>query len=222
MKRSTMPKRPSRTTPAHKGGRYGASPRRLTATQFLTRLKRGQLAQPQHAELQAGSAASVTPPTGQAAGVLARLQDQLAKAVAEQPVAIATRPLLRVSSVDLWRPHLGLLPQRHASALNAVGGSVEAGRLQLLVLLEARDQARTRLAGYAAAGVRELWVLDLCAAWTDSYRSPWAGSFQSRTLWYPGEGAPIAALPGVQVEALEEGFQPERSLLDGPECRGPS
>lgn len=60
-----------------------------------------------------------------------------------------------------------------------------------------------RLAAYALAGVREVWVLDLVRGWTEAYRAPWGGSYRSRTLWYPGEEVPIAALGGAVVESLE-------------------
>ncbi len=58
---------------------------------------------------------------------------------------------------------------------------------------------------YARVGIREVWLLDLERGWTEAYRTPWAGAFTSRTLWYPGEEVPLAALGGAGVLALEFG-----------------
>src|SRR5690554_6032796 len=59
-----------------------APPETVEASRFLTLLKRGQLAHPQHTKLRAGRPRLVRPPTGQAASVLQRLERQLAAASA--------------------------------------------------------------------------------------------------------------------------------------------
>lgn len=184
----------------------------------MTLLKRGQLAHPQHAELRAGRPVLVRPPTGQAAGVLQRLERELGAAAAGSGAQVASRPLVRLSVSDLWRPHLGLFPAREAGSVRLLGATVEARRALLLVVLTNNGAKDERLAGYASAGVRELWCVSLCHGWTVRYRSPWAGVYGSRTLWYPGEGVPVGGLGGVQVEALEEGFQPAGLFEGGPDC----
>lgn len=193
----------------------------MAAAHFVTLLKRGQLAAPQHAELRAGKPHRVRPVTGQAAGVLQRLRRELEVAVvgAGLQASVSVRPLVRLGGTDLWRPQLALFPAREGAALTTQGATVEAARALLVVELGEGAAEAERLAGFASGGVGELWSLCLCQGWTVRYRSPWAGRFQSRTLWYPGEAVPVAALAGVQVEALEEGYRPATLLAGGPDCR---
>lgn len=76
---------------------------------------------------------------------------------------------------------------------------------KLLLVVEVtrdRSSAHQRLAHYAAAAVREAWLIDLRAYYTEVYRSPWAGLYRSRTLWYPGEAVPISTVPGLALVAL--------------------
>ena len=184
----------------------------------MTLLKRGQLADPQNAELRAGRPVRARPLTGQAASVLQRLERLLVQASVGSGVQVSARPLVRLGAEDLWRPHLALFPAGAVSAIHASGATTEAASARLVVLLGRGEVKPERLAGYAAAGVGEVWSVSLCEGWTVRYRSPWAGRYQSRTLWYPGEGVPVAALSGVQGEALEEGFKPAGVFAGGPDC----
>ncbi|MCO5174648.1 MAG: Uma2 family endonuclease [Trueperaceae bacterium] len=126
------------------------------------------------------------------------------------------------------------------SDLIRAGGGVEAEAVVLAVELatadagvrqsaESRSSGRSpaqrgtqtawsteaRLAAYAAAGVREVWSVDVRRGWTEAYRSPWGGAYRSRTLWYPGEAVPVTGLTDVAVETL--GAEPpwEGSALGG-------
>lgn len=192
----------------------------MSAAHFLTLLKRGQLADPLFVELRGGRPQRAKPATGQTAGVLQRLERELAAAAAGAGAQVSIRPLVRLGAGDLWRPQFGLFPAGQAAGLHRLGATVEAGRALLVVELGGGATEAERLAGFAASGVSELWSLCLCRGWTVRYRSPWAGRFQSRTLWYPGEAVPLARLSGVQVEALEEGYRPAALLAGGPDCRG--
>ncbi len=221
MKRSAAQRRTVPRARGHApGGQPGHSSAALTGAEFVTLLKREQVADPHNAELRAGRAVRARPLTGQAAGVLQRLEQLLVQACAGTALQVRARPLVRLGPADLWRPHLGLMPARETSTIHASGATTEAASSRLIVLVGRGEVGPERLAGYAAAGVGELWSVSLCAGWTVRYRSPWAGRYQSRTLWYPGEGVPVAALSGAPVEALEEGFQPAGLFAGGPDCGG--
>lgn len=202
-----------------RGARTVRGPRpaaeRLPATAFVLRLKAGLVADPRRAELAGGALAWVPPAAWQEAEVLARLAASLDK-VSGQALALAEAPLLRVGPADLWRPRLALLGPGRGRPAPGPGATLEAAGALLVVESghPAPDLAE-RLAGYAAAGVREAWVLDLREGWTVAYRSPWGGAYASRTLWYPGEGVPVGALPGRSVATLERGFRPLRSRGGG-------
>lgn len=184
----------------------------INAVKFLSLLKRGQVPHAADAELRSGRARRSRPLVGQAATSVRALGGALSALVAGTDLVLLERPLVRVGSEDLWRPELCLLASRHYG-LASDSATVEPGRLLLIV--EATNAARMqqRLLGYAGAGVREVWSLDLCQGWTVRYRSPWGGVFRSRTLWYPGEEIPVAARAGHSVETLDLDFAPQ------PNCK---
>ena len=190
----------------------------LNATQFLTLLKRGRLAVPRLTELRGGRAVRLRQPAGQAAGVLQRLERQLGEALADSAAVVRVRPLVRLGAADLWRPPLALFPARGSSALGGVWATEEAAAALLVVLTGSGEAVQARMAGYAAAKAREVWVLDLCAGWTVRHLSIWAGKYQSRTLWYPGERVPVASRTGVVIEPLEQDYRPADKLAGGPDC----
>ena len=192
----------------------------MDAGEFLSRLKRGAFVDPPLAELRGGRPARARPAAGQAAVVLRRLEQQLAQVVGNSGSAVYYRPLVRVGPADVWRPPLALAPTRVTATPALVWGTFEAAKALLIVEIGDDGAALDRAAGYAAAGVPELWLLSLCQGWTVRYRSPWAGGFASRTLWYPGEGVPLVALGSAHVEALERGYSPAHPLAGGPDCGG--
>src|SRR5690606_23914026 len=73
-----------------------------------------------------------------------------------------------------------------------LGGSHDPRAAAFVVeAVRGRSSREQRLPLYAAAGVRELWLLDVGRGWTEVFRSPWRGLYRSRTLWYPGEPMPL-------------------------------
>jgi len=109
-------------------------------------------------------------------------------------------PGLRLSRQDLLRPDLALLD---ASPHFGRGASRPGGEALLAVdVMRAPSSKDVRLPLYARGRVREFWLLDLENGWVEVYRAPAAGSYRSRTLWYPGETVGPAALEGVRVEVL--------------------
>lgn len=202
-------------------GRVAEAGARLSASQFLTRLKGGRVGHAHLAELQGGLIVVDQPAAGQAAEVLARLVGELERQAGRAGARTVVRPLLRLGPADLWRPHVGLVAERSALALDHPGATLEPANALLIVLLAPKEAAAERVARYAAAGVRELWCVSLCWGFTVRYGSPWAGRFRSRTLWYPGEALPVAALASARVEALEAGFRPAERRAGGPDCGGP-
>lgn len=162
---------------------------------------------------------SRAPPEPACADLLARLERRLARVVAREPrvapgvglpIALERAPLTRLGPTDVLRPELALVaPPRRGPGRTGSGpvgsgpvGSFDASSLLLVVEASCHTGDDARLGSYAEAGVREVWWVDVAQGWTEALRSPWAGRFRSRTLWYPGEAVPIAGLWGVAVEAL--------------------
>jgi hypothetical protein len=158
------------------------------------------------------------------------------------PVEVLTLALVRLGPESVLRPDLTLLarPRRWGpgpapSDLVRAGGGVEPEAVVLAVELATADgggrrteprssvprgtqaawPTEARLAAYAAAGVREVWSVDVLRGWTEAYRSPWGGAYRSRTLWYPGEAVPVTGLADVAVETLGAELPWERGALGG-------
>ena len=62
-----------------------------------------------------------------------------------------------------------------------------------------RGDRRVKLALYAAAGIPEFWIVNLEASEVEIYRSPAGDTYASVERKRPGDGATIAALPGVTI-----------------------
>ena len=194
----------------------------MTVGAFLARQRAGALHEGPRAELVAGRpvpVGSLSPP--EAAALVALGQAFQANELTDLGVEVLPWAPLRLGPVDLVRAALALLPgpafearrsdggqSRHPSkdpgSTPGIGGSHDPAAALLVVetVTTATGQPQ-RLARYAAAGARELWLLDVRRGWVESLRSPWRGEYRSRTLWYPGESVPISALHTVSVEALE-------------------
>lgn len=184
----------------------------------------GTLREGPRAELIGGRVTlSERPGAAHVAAVLA-LEDRLRALELDEVVIVARAPAVRLGPTDLLRPDLALLVDAESAQAGAVppfarrarqsalhrevvapglGGSYDPAAVLLVVeVSRGRVSLERRLPLFAAAGIRELWLIDLQHGWTEALRAPWRGAYRSRTLWYPGERVPVVALPGVMVEAL--------------------
>lgn len=211
--RSEVPGRES-----HAAGRNGAGGGEgrgapLAAAGFLALLRDGSLAHTGSWELRAGQVRARRLLSGPQAEVVAALRAALQGVVRSEllPAVVRARPLVRLGADEVLRPELALIataapaPDSHEAVGHERFGDAGATPRSVLLAVEVARGASARLAAYAGAGVREVWVLDLERTWTEAYRSPWRGVFTSRTLWYAGEEVPLGALPGVAVQALALG-----------------
>lgn len=183
----------------------------VTAVAFLARWRSEERGASARVELRNGREAARPALEPACAGVLRRLERRLGRVVAREPrlapgvsgpLTSRARPLVRIGPYDVLRPELALIAAGGPSAAG-LGGSFDAADVLLAVETAcAGESPDERLARYASARVREVWLLELERGWVEALRAPWAGRYRSRTLWYPGEAVPIAALWSVAVEAL--------------------
>ena len=117
-----------------------------------------------------------------------------------QDRVVRFQPPLRLGSEDLLRPDLVLFEDQPRFGTAAAYAPEDARLIAEVVRPGASHDVR--LPRYAAARVPDVWLLDVERGWAEVYRAPAAGSFRSRTLWYPGEKVRVAALGSVAVEAL--------------------
>lgn len=184
----------------------------LSAAGFIAQLRGGTLADAGRMELVDGMVRWPERLSATAALAVTGLEARLLAEVGRvrQPGApqLLAGPLLRLGPYLLLRPALALTAEpQHPGMTPLLGESTGVEGLLLVVeVQQQRAVAHQRLAHYAAAAVREAWLLDLSGGYTEAYRSPWAGRYHSRTLWYPGEAVPVSALQGVAVVALTDSW----------------
>lgn len=190
----------------------------MTVGAFLARQRAGALHEGPRAELVDGRAAPALHVSPSEAAALVTLTRNLhAAGVGDLGVDIVQWAPLRLGPVDLVRAPVALMPgpsfvqrgrggearERQGESTAGIGGSHDPAAALLVVETVATAAAqRERLARYAAAGARELWLLDVRRGWVESLRSPWRAEYRSRTLWYPGEAVPISTLHTVSLEVL--------------------
>ncbi|HET8984746.1 MAG TPA: Uma2 family endonuclease [Trueperaceae bacterium] len=191
----------------------------MTVAAFLARQRSGALHEGPRAELVDGKVVAGAPLDPGEASALVNLTKAFAQAgLGDLGVEVLTWAPLRLGPIDLVRAAVVLLPGpayveerpddaptvgRGRDVGAGIGGSYDPASSLLLVetVRPGRDQ-HERLARYAAAGAREVWLLDVRRGWIESFRSPWRREYRSRTLWYPGESVPLSSVHSVAVEAL--------------------
>ncbi|MFO7544690.1 MAG: Uma2 family endonuclease [Trueperaceae bacterium] len=183
----------------------------VTAAAFLARWRYGERSTGARSELLHGREVARPAPDPACSGVLRRLERRLGRVVAREPrlapgvsgpLTARARPLVRIGPHDVLRPELALIAAGGPTAAG-LGGSFDAADVLLAVEAACADpRFDERLARYASAGMREVWLLELERGWVEALRAPWGGRYHSRTLWYPGEAVPVAGLWSVAVEAL--------------------
>jgi len=191
----------------------------MTVGAFLARQRSGALHEGPRAELVAGRVVAGASLAPSEAAALVNLSAAFALAgLPDMGIDVVPWAPLRLGPIDLVRAAMALLPtpaffdddeveprwtRRPRPAGAGIGGSYDPAATLLVVETPGAGTAlQPRLASYAAAGAREVWLLDTRRGWVESFRSPWRSEYRSRTLWYPGESVPVSALVGVAVEAL--------------------
>ena len=184
----------------------------VTVPAFLAALRSGALAEGPRAELLGGRVVPGHTPSPTQMAVLAHVHAGIASREVREAGGIAVvNPAFRLGPGDLLRADLSLLraPDAYAGARGAavatagVGGSFDPQAAVVIIeLARGRSTRELRVPLYAAAGARELWLLDVIRGWTEVLRSPWRGAYRSRTLWYPGEALRLQELDGLEVVAM--------------------
>ena len=175
---------------------HGTRLPQVTVAAFLASLRAGTLPEGPRAELVNGRVRAARLPSPKETALLAHLAAQLGghELTAAGVVAVLAAPL-RLSPWDLLRADLAAFPAPGRRGELGLGGSYDpAAALLVAEVVRGRDTQGERAPLYAAAGVRELWLLDAARGYTEVLRSPWRGLYRSRTLWYPGEAVRPLAL----------------------------
>lgn len=191
-----------RAEPNASAGSFGRATRGLSVAAFLALQRAGSLLEGPRAELLAGAVSTAARLEPREAASLIWLERELRAAAAEAAGDGATlverAVAFRLGPNDLLRADLALLSP--AGAAGGMGGSTDPKTASLIIeVMRGRASHEVRAPLYAAAGAKELWLLDVSRGWTEVLRSPWRGLYRSRTLWYPGEVLAVPQLGGIEV-----------------------
>jgi len=181
------------------GARPGAAPTRLNVAEFLARQRGGALPGGPRAELMGGTLLVAPLPRPPEVAAVVALASRLEPLIGGRAL-LEFRPALHLGEADLLRPDVALLDAAPRFGRARARPGSEA--LLAVEVVRGATTMQSRLPRYAAGGVGEAWLLDLAHGWVEVYRSPAAGRYRSRTLWYPGELVGVVALDGVRVEVL--------------------
>jgi len=133
------------------------------------------------------------------AAVVTRAHDAL---VAELGNSATVRVQSPVALDDLWEPEPDLAVCVRRNDYYATGHPRPSDVLLLVEVADSslrRDRAR-KVARYGAAGVPEVWLIDLSAETLEVYQEPGSDGYESRTTHGPGETLTPVRLPDVSVE----------------------
>ncbi len=172
---------------------------RLTVDEYYRMAEAGVLAPDARVELIEGEIVDKAPMKSRHAGVIARLNGLLNRAVGEAAVVTCQTPL-RLS--DRSEPEPDLLVLRPRADFYTQAHPTPA---DVLLLIEVSDTTLAydrsiKLPLYAKYGVAEVWIVDLTNNLVRFFRQPQADTYADITATETPGAVPVALLPGVHVE----------------------
>ncbi len=169
---------------------------RFTVEDYQRMAEAGILTEDDRVELIAGNVVDRGPIDVPHSGCVTALTDVLRELVGPR-VSLHVQNPIRLGNDSMPRPDLALL---------------ERGRYQrrhptpddILLVIEVSDSSRdydrnTKLPLYAAAGIREAWIVDLVAEVIERYTEPREGRYQQVARAGRGEAITSAVLPAIVV-----------------------
>jgi Uma2 family endonuclease len=134
-------------------------------------------------------------------GTVNRLNDMLVRKFLDRAL-VSTQNLLRIGNFGLPQPDLTLLKPR-----DDFYTTVHPTPTDVFVLVEVADSSikhdrDTKLPSYAENGVPEVWIVNLNANYTEVYRDPLDGAYQTQFTVPKGSSVAPLAFPNDAVVLL--------------------
>ena len=179
--------------------------RRFTVDEYLKMVETGILSEDDRVELLDGEIVKMPPPPGPdhnaPTGILTRL---FVLGVGSRAVVLPG-PTLRLSKRSAPEPDFVLL---RPDPRNYRDRYPEPGDVLLLVEISdssIRRDRQLKLPLYAAAGIREYWIVDVQSETVEAYKDPAGSSFASVWVFRRGESLSPSAFPDLRI-AVDEIF----------------
>lgn len=153
-------------------------------------------------ELIEGEVVEMNPIGSHHASSVDRLNRSFSKQTADRAIIRVQNPV-RLSDLSEPQPDLALLKPR-----DDFYASSHPTAADVLLLVEVADSSLAfdsgvKLALYAAAGIPEVWIINLSAALVESHRSPQSGRFSEHDSHVKGDQISPAALPDLSLDVAE-------------------
>jgi Uma2 family endonuclease len=177
-------------------------PHRFTAAAYYQMLRTGILHEDDRVELLGGQVVQMSPSGPLHAATTDRLGDRLAAATAGRALVRRQNPL-DLGEWDAPEPDVAVVRPR---ADYYAGGHPTAA--DVLLAVEVADSSLaydqwTKAALYAAAGVREVWVVNLPERALEVYRAPGPSGYQDRQTHQRGARVAPLAFPELRLAVAD-------------------
>ena len=174
----------------------GARPRRFTVEEYHRMAEAGILAEDDRVELIAGEIVELSPIGIRHADCVTALTDLLRELIGRE-VSLRVQSPLRLDTGHEPQPDIALVKRRRYRQAHPMPGDA-------LLLIEVADSSRdydrnVKLPLYAAAGIPEVWIVDLVDDTIERHTDPHAGRYRHRVLAGRGESLSSTVLPAITL-----------------------
>lgn len=172
--------------------------KRWTVGDYHRMIEAGLLSKEDRVELLGGEIVEVSPIGGRHAHVVAKLDRRIQSLVEDRAVVWVQMPV-RLSDDSEPEPDLTLLRWK-----DDLYPSIPTAADVLLVVEVADTSAATdrrhKLPRYAAAGITQVWLIDLSSGAVEDHRGPTPDGYLQVTTLRAGHRLAVAALEGIEVD----------------------
>ena len=174
----------------------------LTVEFYLQMLKQGILQEDDRVELLNGEIFDMSPIGSSHAAVVKRL-NQLFVVAAEGTVLVSVQDPIRLSNYAMPEPDIALLRPRADFYADAHPGPDD-----VLLIVEVSDTSlaydtERKLPAYGAAGIPEVWIVNLNANCIDRHITPTSHGYRLRERLVPGDRFAPGCLPDASLAVAD-------------------
>ena len=178
------------------------APRRFTVDEYYRLGEAGILGPEDRVELIDGEIVKKSPIGPLHAAVVERLRDLLSERLRGQATIRSQNPI-RLSNASEPEPDMAVV-QLRADAY----ASAHPTPADVLLLIEASDSTLAydrdvKLPRYAAAGIPELWIVDLEHQQVEQHYGPAGDQYRTKQTWAHGQAIPCQSIAGLTLQIDE-------------------
>ena len=173
-------------------------PHLFTVGDFYKMGEAGILGPDDRVELIEGALIDMAPIGSPHAGMVTRLNNLFAQALAGRAVLSPRNPL-RLDEHSEPQPDLSVLRVREDFYADAHPGPADVLLLIEVADTSVRSDRETKVPLYARHGVPEVWLIDLNARRVEVYRAPTGGAYRERLFPEKTEALAPSLLPDVEI-----------------------